>query len=345
MGKMRAAVITTPENMTIEEVDIPQISDGEALIKVEYIGICGTDLHLLHGQYAGAEYPLIPGHEFVGTLVDIKGKGSEKYKIGDHVSAQMVISCGTCTPCAKGEDNVCSNLKMVGVHEPGGFAEYIKVSIRKMCKIPNEVDMRLAALAEPLAVAVHDIRSSDLKVGETVFIAGGGPIGVLIAIVARAAGARKVMVSEMKEFRRNFASELGFDVIDPADPDFDSKLKEYSGPEGFDVSFEVAGVQATLLTCLDNTKATGKVMIVAITSRPMTITTDRIFRKELRVQGVRIHNLYNFEGAIDLLQIPAVAKDLEKLISRVYPLEEINEAFEYAEHGEDSFKVLVDLKQ
>lgn len=340
---MRAAMINKPEDMLVIETQKPVIEEGEALIRVRYIGICGTDLHLLHGHHATATYPLIPGHEFVGELADIKGKDADTFKIGEQVSAQMVLACGHCTACAKGEDNVCSNLRLIGVHTAGGFAEYVKVPVRKLCKVPESVDMELAALTEPLAVAVHDVRTSNLKVGETVLITGGGPIGLLIAIVARASGARKVVISEMKEFRCEFAAEMGFDVVNPANPDFESKLNALGGEEGFDVSFEVAGVPATINTCLKHTKATGTVMIVGITNRPFEIPTSEIFSKELDVKGVRIHNMNNFKGAIEMLQIPEIARDIRKLISRVYPLEEINEAFEYAEHGKDSFKVLVKI--
>lgn len=340
---MRAAMINKPEDMVVIETEKPVLEDGEALIKVHYVGICGTDLHLLHGHHATAVYPLIPGHEFVGELADIKGKDADSFKIGGKVSAQMVLACGHCTACAKGEDNVCSNLKLIGVHTPGGFAEYVKVPIRKLCEIPEDIDMELAALIEPLAVAVHDVRTSNLKVGETVLITGGGPIGLLIAIVARASGARKVVISEMKDFRREFAAKMGFDVVDPADPEFDYKLGMLGGKEGFDVSFEVAGVPATINTCLEYTKATGTVMVVAITNKPFEIPTSKIFSKELTVAGVRIHNLNNFKGAIEMLQVPEIARDVKQLIGRVYPLEEINEAFEYAEHGEDSFKVLVKI--
>lgn len=338
---MKAAVIHTPEHMEICEVPAPEILDGEALIKVKQIGICGTDVHLLHGHHATATFPLIPGHEFVGELVEVKGKDAGNFTPGDLVVAQEVVSCGHCSACAKGEDNVCQELKIIGVHTAGGFAEYVKVPSKKVCKVPEGIDVELAAMIEPLAVATHDVRMSGLKVGETVLIIGGGPIGMLIAIVARAAGARKIVISEVNDFRRNFAGEMGFTVIDPREEGFDAKLKELSGGEGFDVSFEVAGVRSAITTCVDHTKNTGTVMVIAITSEPYPVDTGKIFAKELTVKGVRIHNFYNFIGAINLLEVPAVAADVRKLISKVFPLEEVNAAFDYAEHGKDCFKVVV----
>ena len=341
--KMRAAYIEKPELMYVTEVDVPEIADGEALIRVRYIGVCGTDTHLIHGHHATATFPLIPGHEFVGELVDIKGKEEALFKVGETVVAQEVVSCGHCTACLKGEDNVCQHLQIIGVHTAGGFAEYVKVPSKRLCHVPESIDIRLAAMIEPLAVAVHDVRTSGLKVGETVLVTGGGPIGMLVAIVARAAGARKVVISEIKDFRREFAKGMGFDVVNPLDADFNEQLKALSGGEGFDVSYEVAGVPATITTCIDHTKNTGTVVVIAITTKPYLVDTGLIFAKELTIKGVRIHNMYNFQGAIDLLQVPAVAADVEKLISRVYPLDQVNEAFEYAEKGPDSFKVLVKI--
>ncbi len=343
MEKMRAAVIYDPEDMKICEVDKPVITDGEALIRVQYIGVCGTDLHLFHGHNATAKKPLIPGHELVGELVDIKGSEAAIFKAGDTVVAQEVISCGHCTACLKGEDNVCTHLKVIGVHVDGGFAEYVKVPTKRLVKIPEGMDLELAAATEPLAVAVHDVRMSGLKVGETVLITGGGPIGMLIGIVAKHAGASRIVVSEVKEFRRRFAEEMGFIAVNPMEEGAEEKLRELGGEGGFDVSFEVAGVPATLTTCVDMTKSTGTVVIVAITNRPYPIETNKIFAKELRIQGVRIHNMYNFASAVDMLQVPAVAADIRKIITGVYPLEQVVEAFDCAEHGEDSLKVLVKI--
>ena len=342
---MLAAIIQKPEVMELREAPKPVLSEGEALIQVRYTGVCGTDVHLLHGHHATATFPLIPGHEMIGELVEIKGKGAEEFCIGQRVVAQEVLSCGRCSACAKGEDNVCQSLKIIGIHAEGSFAQYVKVPIRKMLAVPDEIDDELAAMTEPLAVAVHDVRLSGLKVGEQVLVIGGGPIGMLIAIVARAAGARNVVISEIKKFRREFAQKMGFSVIDPTAADFDAQLWALSGNEGFDVSFEVAGVKSAITTCVDHTKSTGTIMVIAITKEPLPVDTGKIFAKELTVKGARIHNFYNFKGALELLQDKSVAEDVRKLISKVYPFSDIGAAFAYAEHGEEGFKVLVRINE
>ncbi len=342
---MLAAIIQKPEVLEICEAPKPAIEDGEALIRVHYTGVCGTDVHLLHGHHATATFPLIPGHEMVGELVEVKGQEAGAFQNGQRVVAQEVLSCGRCTACAKGEDNVCQSLQIIGIHAKGSFAEYVKVPAKKMLAVPDGIDDELAAMTEPLAVAVHDVRLSGLKVGETVLVVGGGPIGMLIAIVARAAGAKRIVISEIKKFRRDFAADMGFDVIDPTIADFDEKLTELIGSEGFDVSFEVAGVKSAISTCIDHTKCTGTVMVIAIAKEPVPVDTTKVFSKELTLKGARIHNFYNFKGALELLQMKSVADDVRKLISKVYHFSDIVEAFDYAEHGEDGFKVLVRINE
>jgi 2-desacetyl-2-hydroxyethyl bacteriochlorophyllide A dehydrogenase len=340
---MKAAVIKAVKKMAICEVPKPALSDGEALLRVKYIGICGTDIHVLNGHHATATYPVIPGHEFVGELAEIKGRGAADFRIGDLVVAQEIESCGRCDACAKGEDNVCKQLRIIGVHTDGGFAQYVKVPTRKMYQIPPDLDLELAALTEPLAVAVHDVRQSGLKVGETAFIIGGGPIGLLIAIVARASGARRVVIAEINDFRREFARQMGFTTVNPLDEHYEQQLDELAEGQGFDVSFEVAGVRSALPTAINYTKNTGSIVIIAISPEPYPVDTQKVFAKELTLKGVRIHSQYNFVGAINLIKSGALNQDLRKLISKVYPLDEIGKAFEHAQNGKDCFKILVKI--
>jgi len=340
---MKAAVIEKVGKIVLTDAPVPVLSDGEALIKVKYVGICGSDIHVLMGHHPTAVYPVIPGHEFVGEISEVKGAGSERFQKGDIVAAQEVFSCGVCDACAKGEDNVCRELKIIGIHTDGGFAEYVKVKTHKTYKLAQDIDLELAALIEPLAVAVHDVRRSGLKVGETALVIGGGPIGILIAIVARVAGARKIVVSEINEYRLKFAKAMGFSTINPAEEGFEQKLTELGEGRGFDVSFEAAGAPSAIGTCLDFTKSTGTVVVVAMSERPRVVDTGKIFAKELTLVGVRIHSQYNFLGSVDLVRSGMLNRDLKKLVSKVFSLNDVLAAFEEAQHGKENFKVLVRL--
>lgn len=340
---MKAAVIREKDIVRLEECEKPKLQDGEALIKVKYCGICGSDIHVLKGQHPTAEFPVIPGHEFVGEVAAIKGHGAESFQLGDMVVAQPFFSCGNCEPCAKGRDNVCQNLQFMGAHINGGFAEYVKVLTRKMYRIPAELDLKLAALAEPVAVAVHDVRRSGLKMGETALIIGGGPIGMLIAIVAEYTGAKQIVISEISEERRRFAEELGYTTINPLDADFEEKILEMTGGKGFHVTYEVSGSKPGITTAIGQTRITGTVMVVGMTSEPYPVNLSQIFSRELNMQGVRIHDQYNFIGAVELLKSGKCNAKFERLISKIYPLAEVEEAFEFAKVPGDYFKVLVEM--
>lgn len=340
---MKAAVIEEKDNIHLKEVEMPVLNDGEALIKVRYCGICGSDIHVLKGQHATAKFPVIPGHEFVGELVDIKGSGSERYKIGDYVVAQPFFSCGNCEPCAKGEDNVCADLHFMGAHTNGGFAEYVKVATRKMYKIPEGMDLKLAALTEPIAVAVHDVRRSGLQVGETAFVIGGGPIGMLIAMVARHAGAKMVVISEINEYRRKVAQKLGFVTVNPVDPSFDEQITELTEGKGFDVCFEVSGSKPGISTAVEKAKITGTIVVVGMTKEPYPIDLSTVFARELTIKGVRIHSQYSFIGAVEILKDGAINEEFAGMISKVFSLDDVEEAFAFAQVPGDYFKILVEM--
>lgn len=340
---MKGAVIRDKNQIHLEEVEMPQLNDEEALLKLNYCGICGSDLHVLHGQHPTAQFPVIPGHEFVGELVDTKGAGSEAFEIGDTVIAQPFFSCGNCEPCAKGRDNVCRDLQFMGAHRDGAFAEYVKVLNRKMYKIPKDMDPKLAALAEPIAVAVHDVRMSGLNVGETALVIGGGPIGMLIAMVAKNAGARNVVISEISDFRRKFAEDLGYMTLNPLDADFDAQVQDMTGGKGFDVCFEVSGSKPGIATAVEYAKITGTVMVVGMTPEPYPVNLSQVFAKELNMQGVRIHAQYNFIGALELLKSGELNKEFRTLISKIFSLEDIETAFAFAQVPGDYFKVLVEM--
>ncbi len=340
---MKAAVIEQKNSICLKEVPIPEIGEGEALIKLRYCGICGSDIHVLRGEHPTAQFPVVPGHEFVGELVEAKGPGAEKFQPGDMVVAQPFFSCGNCEPCAQGHDNVCRSLQFMGAHRDGAFAQYVKVLTRKMYQIPKDMDLRLAALTEPIAVAIHDVRRSGLQVGQTALIIGGGPIGMLIAMVARHAGACKVVISEISEYRRHFAEQRGFTTVNPLAQDFVEQMHALTEHKGFDVSFEVSGSKPGITTAVEYTAIGGMVMVIGMTKEPYPVNLSQIFAKELRMQGVRIHSQYNFIGAVELLKSGALNKEFETLISKVYPLSEIEDAFAFSQVPGDYFKVLVEM--
>ncbi|GAB2043948.1 alcohol dehydrogenase catalytic domain-containing protein [Agathobaculum sp. TL06] len=337
--QMIAAQMESIGHMKVKELPLPALNPGEALIKVKYCGVCGTDLHVFKGEHATAKYPLVAGHEFVGELVELNGV-SLNCKVGDQVVAHPLFSCRSCEACAQGNDNVCKDLQFLGAHTDGGFAQYVKVPIYKIYPI-NGIDPKLAALTEPLAVAVHDVRRSGLKVSQTALVIGGGPIGLLIALVARLAGARTIVIAEISEYRRNMAADMGFTVLDPLADDYGDKLYELTDGLGFDVVYEVSGSAAGAIAMSEYAKSRAAVVVVGMAAKPHPVNLAQVFMKELDMYGVRSHTQYDFIGAIDTLKSGALDKELKKLVSHTYPLEDIGEAFDMMFAGDQFFKVLI----
>lgn len=339
---MKAACYLKRNDLQIIDLDRPEIGCGEALIKVKYAGICGSDLHVYQGQHPTARFPIVPGHEFVGELIKLGESTTSEIKPGENVVVQPFFSCGLCEPCITGNDNVCTELKLLGAHCNGCFAEYVKVPAKKMCRIPNGTDLKLAALAEPLAVAVHDVRRSQLKVGQKALVIGGGPIGLLIAMVARMTGA-EIYISEVNSFRINFAKDLGFDVINPAESDFQMQVDKATNGKNFDVVFEVSGSKAGIASMTKLAKVSGMIMIVGMASDSYPVDLMTIFSKQLKLQGVRIHSQEAFCVAVDILVDGRLNDQLSKLITRIYNLNDIKKVYNYIESDKEHFKILLEV--
>jgi len=339
---MKAAYYAQKQNIELVDLDLPKPKKDEALIRVKYAGICGSDLHVYHGAHPTAKFPVIPGHEFVGELVELGEDAVTDIKPGEIVVAQPFSSCGVCEACISGNDNVCRDLKLLGAHKDGCFAEYVTVQAKKMYRIPGGVDLKLAALTEPLAVAVHDVRNSGLKVGQTALIIGGGPIGIFIAMVAQLAGAQ-VYISEVSEFRLEFAKKMGYETLNPMNEDFKDEIAKITKGKGFDVVYEVSGSKAGIASTTELVKVSGTILIVGMAGEKYPVDTMAVFLKQLNLQGVRIHSQEAFSAAVDILANGKLNNQLERLISKTYKLNDVKSAYEYVLSNTDYFKILLEV--
>jgi len=338
---MKAALLRQVKDLMITQLPQPELGYGDGLVKVKYAGICGTDLHVYHGHHKTAKYPVVLGHEFVGTLVEANGELSGGLNIGDDVLVQPYYACGTCSLCIQGRDNICSKLSILGVHRNGCFAEYVGAPIKKIYKMPDGIDYKLAALTEPLSVAMHDVRMSRLQVGQTAFVIGGGPIGVLIALVARLSGASKVVISEVNPYRIKFAEQLGFTVINPQAADLLNGADQLTHGLGFDVIFEASGTRQGIEAMTQLVKIGGRIVSIGFPAEKYPVDTAAITSKEIAIQGARIHAQINFMEAIAVLASGVLDEHLYKFIDKVYPLDEFAEAMRYSIEDQEHFKVLV----
>ena len=340
---MKAALLKEKNKLELVDAKIPEIGAGEALVRVAYAGICGSDIHVWHGHHPTATYPRIPGHEFSGILENFIGTARDGLKIGDRVVVQPFWSCGLCEPCIRGMDNVCRELKVIGFHEDGSFAEYIRVPLKKVYKLPENVDIRLGAITEPLSVAVHDVRRSGLKCGEKALITGGGPIGMLVALVAQHAGAAEVYVSEINEYRLKFAEKLGIKTINPLKTDLKEETMRITGGKGFDVVYEASGSKPCISAVTDVVKIGGTILMIGMASELHPINLSAVFAKELTVKGVRLHAQQSFEGAIALLQSGKLNDKLNCIIDKEFILDDFVEAMNYQVEDANHFKVLIKI--
>ena len=314
---------------------------GEVQIAVAYTGLCGTDLHILHGDMdSRVTIPAIIGHEMSG-MIALVGDRVGDWAVGDAVTVMPLKWCGTCPACLAGYNHVCQRLEFVGIDSAGSLQSRWNVPASLLVRLPQGLSLREAALAEPTAVAVHDVRRASLELGERALVVGGGPVGLLIALTARTAGA-EVVIAEIDSFRRKVAAELGLATFDPGAADIAEFTDDWTSGAGADVAFEVSGSQPGADTAVASLAVRGRLVVVGIHPAPRAISLHRVFWRELSIVGARVYQRQDFETALALLagaQIPASA-----IISRVLSLADVTGAFTAMESGGQVMKVLLDCQ-
>jgi 2-desacetyl-2-hydroxyethyl bacteriochlorophyllide A dehydrogenase len=335
---MRAAFYQGARTFTTGQLPVPAPGPDEALLRVRRVGICGTDLHIFQG-HLDHRVPKggVIGHETFAEVVEapsVSGFGA-----GDRVVVEPLWFCGRCRACVMGASYLCYELKVRGVDLPGGMQEYWTVPTVRLLRVPDALTDDHAALVEPLAVAVHDVRRAGVKAGDTVAVFGGGPIGALIALVSRRLGARAV-VAEVNHFRLDMLARLGLDAIGP-DVDVKARLNDWTDGTGVDVAFEVTGNPAAARAVADVVRVWGTISIVGIHAEPVPVNLYQVFARELTIQGARLYTRRDWQEAIELATSGAV--DVAPLVSRRLPLEELQRGMEEALRGGPVMKVLIDL--
>jgi (R,R)-butanediol dehydrogenase/meso-butanediol dehydrogenase/diacetyl reductase len=310
---MRAAVYHGQRDVRVEEVPEPLIRPGAVKIAVDWCGICGTDLHeYLEGPIfvpakgsphpvTGEELPVVLGHEFAGRVVEV-GDGVTRFMPGDHVAVEPTLFCGSCAECRRGDTNLCRSLGFHGLSGGGGgFAEYTVVDDHMVHPL-GDMPTDLGALVEPVAVAFHAVRLSGFGPGQTAVVFGSGPIGLATVAVLRAAGARQVFVSEVAEARKAMARAIGVDeVLDPTEIDVVDAVLQRTDGAGADVTFEAAGLDATLTTAIRAARRGGLVCNISIWGHPASVEMIDLVLGEVKVLGT-IGYLNDHPATIELMR-------------------------------------------
>ena len=335
---MRAVCYVGDRRLSVLAVEPVRPGPGDVQIDVAFTGICGTDLHIVHGAMdRRVTLPAVLGHEMSGTVRAVGGE-VEGWNPGDRVTVMPLDWCGTCPACLAGSSYLCHRLNFLGIDSPGSMQPVWTVPAGTLVRLPPELGLDVAALAEPTAVAAHDVRRSGLVAGDKTVVVGGGPIGMLIACVARAEGA-EVLLIEPNDGRRAVAAGLGLRVCDPAQEPVDELVATWTEGAGVPVAFEVSGSQPGLDSATQVLGVHGRLVIVAIHATPKPVDLFRVFWRELTLIGARVYERIDFERAVALIADGVIPGDV--LITHVEPLERAPSAFAALESGA-ALKVLID---
>ncbi|HZG77601.1 MAG TPA: alcohol dehydrogenase catalytic domain-containing protein [Paenibacillus sp.] len=315
---MKAAVIEAIDQLVVKKVAFPEIRPGHVLVKVSFGGLCGpTDDAILRGLHPRAAFPLVLCHEFSGIVFET-GASVNKVKSGDPVVVNPLLVCGDCSMCREGHSYICENLRLIGIDQDGGFAEYCLVPEDAAVPVPESMPLKVAALSEPMAVGVHAVKESGLGVGQRALVFGAGPIGMLTAEACRIAGADAVTMVDLDARRLDMARSMGFAAV--------RDLAELSGEPRFEFVFETTGAAAVLSPALEMVKTKGTVMIVGKFDSDPPFDLHTVLFKEIVVKGARVYRSREFLTAVRLLA--SNPNRYERLITDVFDLEHAPDVIE-----------------
>jgi len=326
-GTMKAAVLVKPQKFEIHERPIPKPSAGEVLIRVSQCGICGTDIHIFNGHYAADSLPMVPGHEFTGTIAAI-GEGVDRLKIGKKVVVDMNIGCGTCYWCRRNEILNCPDMNQLGITMDGAFAEYVIMPEHLVIQASDNTPNQVLALTEPLACVVRAARKANVTFGQSVAVIGAGPIGNLHVQLLRTIGAAPIIVADLSEDRVAMAVEAGadFGVSDP------SKLKEvvlqHTEGRGADIAIESVGVPALYELAFELIRKGGHVAAFGITGPDAELPLNilKTILEENSIKGSVAGMGQDMHDALTLLEFGRI--DVKRFTGAEYAVDDIQIAFD-----------------
>lgn len=321
---MKAAVWYGGKDVRIEDLPDPHVNKNEVLVKVKSSGICGSDVHAFEGRSKRRVPPLVMGHEFAGVVAET-GAGVQSLENGDRVVVEPKISCGRCEACRNGESNICSELRFIGLHVPGAFAEYVSVPAGSCYRLPDTISFDEASLIEPLSVSRHAVDITSTKAGGNLLIVGSGVVGLLIMMVAKTRTGCDVFVSDIIDYKLDLAKKLGANsVINSRREDPVKKVKELTNGKGVDAVIEAVGIQDSLQLALAAVKSGGHVTITGLQAQTVQIDVMRLVTNEITIRGDYLYTRGDFETSLDLITNGNV--QLKPLITHTFSLTDIGKA-------------------
>lgn len=337
---MKAIVISNPNEIEIREVPMPEVKEGEALLKVKYVGICGADVASYTGNQPFTTYPRIPGHEFSAEIIEIP-ENDKGLKVGDIVTCNPYFNCGGCYSCQRGYVNCCTDNQTMGVQRDGAFCEYIAMPVERIFD-GKGLSAKELALIEPFSISQHAVSRATIKKSDTVLVLGAGPIG-LFALIAAKQLCKKIVVADILDNRLELAKEYGADaVVNTKTQSLEEFTKEFTQGNGFDVCIEACGAPETFLGCIDACAFAGNIILIGNGKRETNFIHSVILKKELNIHGSRNALKDDFINNIDL--VASGKADIMKMVSGVYEMNDAISAFEALKNNDGTLaKLLINI--
>ena len=340
---MKAICIEEPGKTVVKEIEMPVRKEGEALLKILYGGICGSDLGSYRGGNPYVQYPRIPGHELAAEIVEIDDNDMGLKK-GMIVTCNPYFNCQHCYSCDRGLVNACTDNQTMGVQREGGFSEYITMPIERIYD-GKGLSAKTLALIEPFCISYHGVSRANVRAGDRVLVVGAGTIGVLAAVAAKAKGA-EVTICDVAPDKLRYAYEtfhLDHQLLNTSNEEFTARVNEYTDGNGYDVTIEAVGMPETFQNCIDAACFGARVVLIGVSKRNLQDFFFTIIqKKELNIYGSRNAMKKDFLELIDLVKSGAV--DLEKIVTKTYKLDDAPQAFtDFAANAGKMLKVVIDF--
>jgi len=339
---MKQVELQAPEDVRLIEAPRPKPGPDELLVAVSVVGICGSDLHAYHGRHPFIELPVVPGHEFAGTVAEIGAEVCD-FVVGQRVTVEPSLVCGVCYNCTQGRYNICEQLKVIGCQTSGAMAEYLTVPASKALHLPSNVTWEQAVMVEPLAVAVHAARMAQFEPGAKLLVLGAGTIGLMTLQAVKAMGAGRVVVTDLLQERLDMALELGADaVVNPATIDLGVALDGAFGTERADAIIECVGIAATARDAVRVARKGTRIVLAGVFEEEVPLNLGLVQDRELELVGTLMYAGDDFVTALDLLAEGRVS--VASLITHRFPLTHASQAFAIADSRVGALKVLIQVR-
>ncbi len=324
---MKALVYEGPETVNVRnDIALPPLKDGQARVRIHSCGVCGSDIGIFKGTHPRAKAPLVLGHEYFGVIEEICGE-SRGFSVGNRVAPYPLLSCGECFACKNGIPHVCKTLKIIGIDQDGGIAEYVNCSLDVLFKIDDAVSDIAAGCIEPLAVAVHTLHRSGFKTLDTAAIIGAGPVGILIGILLKKSGAARIIISDIDEKRLAVCKELGMETVNPREGvSLTDYVLDTTGGTGVDIVYECAGVESAAAEMTMPVRIDGTICLVGVHKKPSLVLLSDMHFRELHMVATRVYTKRAFGQAVQYAR--ELVAELEKIAVPVLPLDESARVFD-----------------